>query len=478
MRDQGKGVEDQQQPFIKTPAEKKLVTRMMLIVLPLVWLVQFVSFVDQAMLSVSAVNSLFTDINIDTIQYSWIAASINLGYLIYTFPNNLLMQRMPLARYLSLLLFLQGGIVVATAFANNFTQMLALRILLGIFESGISPVIILVLNTLFRRSEQGFVFGFTVFASGSGTVVGTLLGAEVMQRLDLKPFANLGTWHAWRWGYFMFGFVTIAISLLVLVAFPDTPYARIFRLSEDEKKIVRDRVADNMVTRTHEIKRSHIWEALKEFRFWSNALVNLLANMQNSGMVTFGVIIVESLGFSSLEATMLQIPSGAIAGVFALLASLAIRVTGQQMYSSLIFLLITTVGYVLLLTTETAAGQLFGYYLQWAILGLQVIQLNMVGNNVGGYTKKITYNSMFSLAGTIGSFIGPFLLVPPKYIGGYSAFIASNVVCVLLLLAMRWQMARENRKRFLLHAPPPPMDDTGFPPDLTDKENLSYIYKI
>ncbi|KAI8070878.1 major facilitator superfamily domain-containing protein [Gongronella butleri] len=464
--------------FVKSPAEKKLFRRMLWIVLPFVWCVIFVTFVDKAMLSVAAVNGLLEDANMDTTQYSWVSAIVYLGTLVYQVPNNVLMQRLPLAPYLGTLLILWGVTVMATAFANTFEQLMGLRFLLGLFEAGCYPILYIILNTLFRRSEQHFVYAFTLFSSGSGTVIGTALGYVIILTLDNKQFAGMGPWRAWRWGYFVFGIVTIFIGAIVFFFMPDKADARVFRLSEEEKTIVAERANDNMVSRTRKIKRAHIWEALKEYRFWATGCVNLLLSMENTGMISYAVILVQYLGFSAVEASMLQVPSGAVAAVFALVASLSIRLSGQQIYPCLVFLVLASVGYIVLLASKAVASQLTGFYLTWAATGSMVVQLSIISNNTSGYTKKITYYSFYVALGQIGSFIGPFCMVPPTYVTAYSTFIAVNVVCVLLLLGMRVQMSRENSRRQRFAVPPPEVDENGLPPDLTDKENLAYRYTL
>ncbi|KAI8070877.1 major facilitator superfamily domain-containing protein [Gongronella butleri] len=464
---------------IITPAEKKLRRKIMFSVLPFIWMTIFVNFVDKAMLSVAAVNGLITDLKLVGDQYSWISAIVYLGYLVYQVPNNYLMQRLPLAKYMGALLILWGIVVMATAFGNTFQQMMALRFLLGLFESGAYPVIYLILNTLFRRSEQPFVYGFVLACSGTGTIVGTCIGYAVIVTCDYKPFGSMGIWRAWRWGYFIYGWVTIGIGMLVFLFLADDPYAKIFRLTEEEKKIVAERIKDNMVVRSQEIKRSHMWEALKEFRFWAYGVLYLLLSLQNSGMVAYSVIIIQSLGFTSVQASLLQIPSGATAAIFALLGALAVRLTNQRIYVCCAFLGVAVIGFIVLIADKSMSAQLGGYYITWAYTATMALQLNIVSSNVGGYTKKIFYSAFYVVLGTIGSFAGPFMMKPQQqYIGGYAGFIASNVVAVILLLAMRWEMSRENKRR-LANPVPAPLDENGeYKQDLTDKENKAYIYKL
>lgn len=81
----------------------------------------------------------------------------------------------------------------ATALCNTYQQLLILRFLLGLFEGVTYPCIYLVLNTLYRRSEQSRCWGFLGMATGCGTVLGVVI-AYGLAHMDM--IAGL---RAWRW---------------------------------------------------------------------------------------------------------------------------------------------------------------------------------------------------------------------------------------------------------------------------------------
>lgn len=80
----------------------------------------------------------------------------------------------------------------ATAACSNFAQLLGLRFLLGFFEGVTYPCIYILLNTLYRRSEQAYTWGFLNCANGMGTVFGVLISYG-LAHMDGILF------HAWRW---------------------------------------------------------------------------------------------------------------------------------------------------------------------------------------------------------------------------------------------------------------------------------------
>ena len=86
------------------------------------------------------------------------------------------------------------GIVVAcTSLCNNFAQLMGLRFLLGLFEGCTYPCVYIILNTLYRRSEQSACWGFIGICTGFGTVLGVII-AYGLAFLD-----GAHGLRAWRW---------------------------------------------------------------------------------------------------------------------------------------------------------------------------------------------------------------------------------------------------------------------------------------
>lgn len=65
-----------------------------------------------------------------------------------------LLQRVPISQYISALIILWGLVLAVTAEGKNFSQLAALRFLLGFFEAGIYPCCIMIISTMYRRREQ------------------------------------------------------------------------------------------------------------------------------------------------------------------------------------------------------------------------------------------------------------------------------------------------------------------------------------
>jgi hypothetical protein len=75
---------------------------------------------------------------------------------------------------------------------------------------------------------------------------------------------------------------------------------------------------------------------------------------------------------------------------------------------------------------------------------------------------------------TLGNFIGPLMMVPPTYLGGLLGYVASNFLTILMLLYVRWEGARINKKRS--ENPLPEKTDPNL--DLTDREDGNFTYRL
>ena len=81
----------------------------------------------------------------------------HIAILVVEYPTNWIIQRVPIAKYLSLNICLWGTILALHAVAKNFTHIVVLRTLLGIFEATCQPAFIVLSSMWYRREEQAAV---------------------------------------------------------------------------------------------------------------------------------------------------------------------------------------------------------------------------------------------------------------------------------------------------------------------------------
>lgn len=125
-------------------ANKRISRKVDLQLLPLLCGTYFLQFIDKQAVSYSAVFDLFETTGITGAQYSWLGSIFYFAYLVAEWPSAYLAQRFPTARVVSTYCFCWGSIMMITAATNNFAGFAAMRFLLGIFESVVTPAFMMV----------------------------------------------------------------------------------------------------------------------------------------------------------------------------------------------------------------------------------------------------------------------------------------------------------------------------------------------
>jgi len=208
----------------------------------------------------------------------------------------------------------------------------------------------------------------------------------------------------------------------------------------------------------------------------------------------------------------MQIPYGAIIALSILICVFAneyVEKSGRQARSwfILLFLAPNIAGAfgLAFLDTNNQAGRLVSYYLTGPYNAAFVMVLSMSTANTAGHTKKVVTNgssyphphpllspasltrpspAVLFLGYCTGNIIGPFFYLAsqaPRYQLGIWSMIVSHLIEAVLILTLRFILARENKRRDEVQSAMEgglegrDLDATAFG-DLTDKENLNFRY--
>lgn len=114
------------------------------------------------------------------------------GYLFWAYPTSFLIPKLPVGKYVAINTVIWGLVVALTAVCTNFGGLAALRFLLGVVESTITPAFVFITGTYYTRDEIPLRTG-TWFAGNSfGGLVASLL-AYAIGRIDnqIQPWQFL-----------------------------------------------------------------------------------------------------------------------------------------------------------------------------------------------------------------------------------------------------------------------------------------------
>ncbi|CAO0795083.1 unnamed protein product [Mucor circinelloides] len=456
--------------------EKALVRKIDWMIMPTICILDFLQFLDKSTISYAALMTFKADLNLIGNQFSLLGSIFYLGYLVCQIPNNYLLQRIPVGKYIGIIVILWGAVLICTAFGKNFSQVAAMRFLLGFFEAGIYPSLTLLVSTFYRRSEQVARLGAFWICNGVALVAGGFVA------YGIGHIGNPGGLKEWQWIMIILGGVTVAMGCISFFTLIDSPKSPSLKLNAEQEILVEERTRDNATVRTTEIKTEQIWEAVKEVRFWCFGIACLLINLQNGAMTIYNGQITASFGFDQLQSMLLTAGAGGSTILFIAIGVILVQKTQQTIYSACGLMVANIVGLILLLVIPVTRVKLLGFYMAWAYCSVYVLLVTSISNNVTGYTKKIFYNGVLMIFYTVGNFVGPLMMVTPPYIEGMLGYLAANCIVVVLLLIARWRMALVNRRRLLLlaHTSAASMAaaNTFTQDDISDEQDQNFIYLL
>lgn len=95
-------------------------------------------YLDKTTLSYASSMGITADTGMSAAQYSWTGSIFYIGYLALQYPHNRLMQRLPVARYVSVSVVVWGIILATTAGTSDFAGIMTVRFFLGALEGAVT----------------------------------------------------------------------------------------------------------------------------------------------------------------------------------------------------------------------------------------------------------------------------------------------------------------------------------------------------
>ncbi|KAJ5767003.1 uncharacterized protein N7511_004619 [Penicillium nucicola] len=462
-------------------AEKKLVRKIDLMILPIMVFAYMLAFLDKQALGYTALMGIREDLHLVGAQYNWSSSIFYFGYLFFSYPASLLMVKFPLGKYLAVSFMLWAVVLACHAACTDFKGIMIVRFFLGCAEASLSPGFTLITSLWYRTSEQPLRHGIWFCGNSISLIFGNLIAVGILQ---IK-----GSLRAWQWLFIIFGLVTFLWGIVMLFRLPDSPTTASF-LTEEEKLIAMERLKANQTGyKTSNIDGPQILEAFIDPKTWILAVLILAANIPNGGFTTFNGLVLQGFGFSTFHTLLLGIPGGFVVFIFVLSSGIiSSKIAKSRCLVMAACNVISIVGSALVYATKPVGSRYAGLILMGIYSAAMPISMAMISSNVAGFTKKATVSAIYFILYCTGNIVGPqlfFAREAPKYQSGFLAIIICLVICVLdcflLLFYLQWTNSQRDKKAMLDVGSQPQEKDVVRQPgsqllDITDFKNQSFRY--
>lgn len=196
-------------------------------ILPLVFLLYLVAFIDRINIGFAAL-TMKPELGISDREYGLIAAIFFAGYVLFEVPSNLLLHRIGARVWIARILITWGVIATATGLVRNVVEFCGARFALGLAEAGFFPGILLYLTYWFGRREQARAIAVFMTGLPVASIIGGPVSGLILDRVHWLGLSS------WRWLLILEGLPAIACGLLTYFAMPGRPREAAF-LSVAEK---------------------------------------------------------------------------------------------------------------------------------------------------------------------------------------------------------------------------------------------------
>ncbi|KAI1440229.1 allantoate permease [Annulohypoxylon stygium] len=302
-----------------TEAEKRLVRKLDWYMMPALWFMYILAYIDRQNIGNAKVAGMNHDLGIDDSQYAMLVSIFFIGYLVCEVPSNLILTRSRPSWYLPIIMVLWGTLCALMTVVKNYQGGLAIRFFLGCIEAGMFPGVLYVMTCWYKKREVGKRFSIFFTASVcSGAVSGLLAGAITGH---MEGVAGI---RGWRWLYLIEGCCTIFFAFFmkfILLDFPET--TKRFSLEERQLAVIRMIHDRNTSAARHGMKLTH-WQAVKAALADPRTYFFIVLFVMDLGSCTISYFIptiVTAMGYTSVTAQYMTIPIWMVGAVFLVVLS-------------------------------------------------------------------------------------------------------------------------------------------------------------
>lgn len=260
--------------------------------LPLVFLLYFLSLIDRSNLGIAAL-TMNRDLGLDTSAYSLGVAAFFIGYIPFEIPSNVILDRIGARLWIGRIAISWGLVASAMALVSGETSFLVVRFLLGLAEAGLFPGMLLYLTYWFPSAYRARVNAALVLAIPASSAIGAPLASSLLELHGLWGLAG------WRWMFILEGLPTVILGFVVLRRLTDRPSNATWLNPRQrewlETTLTRERA---LVEVTH--ARLSLWRGLVDPRVFALCLVYFAFGTTAYGMSYFLPQFIKAWGMSNL----------------------------------------------------------------------------------------------------------------------------------------------------------------------------------
>ncbi|RMZ68515.1 vitamin H transporter [Pyrenophora seminiperda CCB06] len=433
--------------FDSTAAERRLLRKLDLRILPVLWLLYLVNFIDRANIGNAKIQGMEKELHLINQRFNISVWVFNLGYLVAGIPLQILFKKYG-PKSLCVMMFCWGITVIGCGLVKRWEQLVVCRLLEGIAESAFIAGSAYLIGAYYTKRE--YLTRYVYFLT-AGIIAGAINGFMASLIAKMEGTAGLG---AWRWIFIIEGCVTIFVSLACWPFIPAFPEDCTF-LSQADKALLLQRIhADGNHVSSDEISLSKALHYLQDWKIWTGVIMNLAVTEAANSLSNFQPTILRGLGYTSTSAQIHTIPVYLTGALFSVLFShFSTRLNARFPFYLLGSLVLATglIVEIAVSPQKNAPVRYMGMFFiacgAYLAMPISIIWVSM--NCESGYERAVALAAIINF-GTAGAFVSGNVFLygeRPWFRTGFGVGLGLVGCGVGAATVTWWGLRRENRRR-------------------------------
>ncbi|KAJ0118222.1 nicotinamide mononucleotide permease [Diaporthe amygdali] len=406
-----------------TERRKRILRKVDIRLVPVLTILYLIAHIDRANIGNAKIEGLIEDLGLSGAQYNVSLAIFFFPYILFMLPSNILLKRFRRpSLYIGTLISVWGAVMTCTGLVNTFSQLVAVRSLLGLFEAGFFPGAVYICSRWYMPRDL-----------------------------------------ASRVSYFYFeGIATVFLGAATIVLLVDSPSLSKRWLNEEEIRFLELQVFIKQGGKLQgaQEEKARTWPEVK------NVLTNWRVYVHGSFLIvnsscSYGLkftlpTITKAMGFSNTKAQFLSAPPYVAGAISALICGRLSDRLNWRMPFIVVPGAFILVGYSILLSLNGAISSNAGSV--WAaiviaMMGIYPIQPTTQAwnaNNITPASRRAVGVGLTNAVGNVGGIVGSFMYVESqamRYETGFGLSLALGAYAMLMALFLEWSYTVSNARK-------------------------------
>jgi ACS family tartrate transporter-like MFS transporter len=420
-------------PAAASPVPDHVRRRVALRLLPYVFILFIVAFIDRVNVSYAALGLQKEPwYNAEVLGFG--AGIFFIGYVLLEIPSTIIVERWSARKWMARIMISWGLLASAMGFVRSANSFYVLRFMLGVGEAGFFPGIIVYLGHWFTERDRARAVAWFFTAVPLSFIVGAPISGKLLS------IHWLGL-EGWRWIFIIEGIPAVVLGILNVWLLTDWPRDATWLAPEDRETLQRAIDAEKHG------KTGHL-EALAYIRHPVVLRLTLIYFLSVCGAYGFGLwiptMVNQLTSLSPFEVSLISALPYVVSLVCLLTFAWTSDRTGERIWHAVIPLLVTAIGL-------SSSSIWHPTSLGWIMLGFCVVGAgvytyipafwSLPARQLSGTAAAVSV-AVINSFGNLGGFVGPYLMGwlrdhTHSFAAGMAVLSSFQAAAALLVLGLR-----------------------------------------